>query len=268
MEKEPLNRLIQIAIAAALKAGKAILEVYYSPGFDVEWKEDESPVTIADRRASEIIVQELAASGYPVISEEEVFPPFEERRNWDFLWMVDPLDGTREFVNKRGDFTVNIALIEKDHPVIGVVYIPMEGSIYFGGSPIGSYKAIEVDRLSVEEIIWSALKLPLQHHRDKFTMVGSRSHMNAETLAFFEKIRIEKGEENVGIVIRGSSLKMCIVAEGIADLYPRLGHIMEWDTAAGHAICEGAGCVVSQWDGSRLRYNKIDFYQPWFRVSK
>lgn len=268
MEKREIEEILIKSIEAALKAGEEILKVFYSSNFEVEYKSDNSPVTVADIRASKIIENALAPFNYPYLSEEEEIPPYNERKKWDRFWMVDPLDGTKEFVNNGKDFTVNIALIENNYPVIGTIYIPMEQSVYFGAKGYGAFKAERVKSSSPEDIISNALPLPLMHKKDKFTLVGSRSHMTQETEDYYKQIKDEKGHDNVEIIIRGSSLKMCTVAEGRADLYPRLSNIMEWDIAAGHAICEAAGCAVTQWDGTKLAYNKENFYQPWFIVKK
>lgn len=260
------EEFLVLAIDAARKAGEVILEVFNSNEYDVELKEDSSPVTRADLAASQIIDEMLATTGIPFLSEEKEFPEYEDRVQWRRFWMVDPLDGTKEFVNRRTDFTVNIALIEDQVPVLGVIYVPLSGEIYLGSKDTGSYKGMWQEYTSFTQLVAQFDELPLQSLPGTFTMVGSRSHMNRETMNYFEEIKAEKGEEQVEIIIRGSSLKMCLVAEGKAHQYPRLSHIMEWDTAAGHAICEGAGCRVTQWDGTPLRYNKADFYQPWFII--
>jgi len=268
MEKSDTIKFIIKSIEAAIKAGEEILNVFYSSDFDVEYKSDNSPVTVADIRASKKIEEILSGFNLPFLSEEEDIPSYKIRKNWDRFWMVDPLDGTKEFVNRRKDFTVNIALIENNYPVMGVIYIPVEKTIYYGAKGYGAFKGVCDSDSDPEDIIKSAIPIPFEHKREKYNVVGSRSHLTPETKAYFEKIKEEIGADNVEIIIRGSSLKMCVVAEGKADLYPRLSHIMEWDIAAGHAICEAAGCTVTQWNGSRLVYNKESFYQPWFIVKR
>lgn len=268
MEKFEPQSLLKPAIRAALEAGEAIMKVHRSRELEVEYKEDESPVTLADKEASRVIIEMLTPYGFPFLSEEEAFPTYEERQKWGYFWMIDPLDGTKEFIRNGDDFTVNIALIDKNQPVLGVIYVPVTGYLYFGSADKGAYRTANADTLSAEQIFAKGVQLPLENQHEKFTLVGSLSHMNKETSAYFDKLMEEKGKENVDVIIRGSSLKMCMVAEGTADCYPRLSNIMEWDTAAGHAICEASGCEVTQWNGKPMIYNKEDFYQPWFRVSR
>jgi len=268
MEKLEPKSLLKPAIRAALAAGEAIMKVHRSRQLEVEYKEDESPVTLADRKASQVIIEMLTSYGFPFLSEEETFPSYEEREKWDYSWMIDPLDGTKEFIRNGDDFTVNIALIYKTQPVLGIIYVPVSGHLYYGSIDNGAYRTSNADTLSVEQILAKGVQLPLKNHHTKYTLVGSLSHMNKDTRAYFDKLMDEMGEENVDVVIRGSSLKMCLVAEGTADCYPRLSNIMEWDIAAGHAICEASGCEVTQWNGKPLVYNKEDFYQPWFKVSR
>lgn len=266
MENNNLNGYLELAINAALHAGREILDVYRSGNLGVEQKSDLSPVTIADKAASKIIEALLISSGLPYLSEEELFKSFEERSKWDLYWCVDPLDGTKEFIRKSRDFTVNIALIDKNEPILGVVYLPAFDCLYFGGKGIVSRKYDQVKNVSVLEIIENSFQLPTIQRNEKFVLIGSHSHLDAETKAYFETVFEEKGRGNVEILIRGSSLKMCLIAEGMADYYPRLSHIMEWDIAAGHAICEAAGCQVTDWNGNRLTYNRSDFFMPWFKI--
>jgi len=268
MEYNNLNEYLKLAINATLQAGYKIMDVYRSGNLGVEQKIDLSPVTIADKAASKIIEELLESSGLPYLSEEELFSSFEERSKWGLFWCVDPLDGTKEFIRKSHDFTVNIALIDKNEPVLGVVYLPAFDCLYFGGKGIPSRKYDQINNVSVAEIIEKSLQLPIIQSNEKFVMIGSHSHLDDETKAYFETVFEEKGRGNVEILIRGSSLKMCLIAEGIADFYPRMSHIMEWDIAAGHAICEAAGCNVTDWYGNRLIYNKPDFYMPWFKINR
>ncbi|MCX6240102.1 MAG: 3'(2'),5'-bisphosphate nucleotidase CysQ [Bacteroidia bacterium] len=268
MTHNNIYEYLYLAVNAALKAGSKIMEVFRSDNFEVEQKMDLSPVTIADKAASKIIEELLSSSGLPYLSEEEIFSPYDDRKNWDLFWCVDPLDGTKEFIRKGHDFTVNIALIDRNKPILGVVYLPAFDSIYFGGKSITARKYEQVKNASVSNIIKNSIQLPFFQNNEKFVMVGSHSHLNAETKAYFETVFEEKGSGNVEILIRGSSLKMCLIAEGSADYYPRLSHIMEWDIAAGHAICEAAGCKVTDWNGNQLIYNKPDFYMPWFKIGR
>ncbi|WP_394670696.1 3'(2'),5'-bisphosphate nucleotidase CysQ [Halosquirtibacter xylanolyticus] len=257
-----------LAMQAALRGGKEIHKIYRRNDVEVVYKEDQSPVTIADKKASEVICDVLSLTNIPVLSEEEVFPSFEERKEWEYLWIIDPLDGTKEFIKRNNDFTVNIALIHHNQPILGIIYIPIADVIYFGNHKEGAFMCKNAHKMDPEEILQKAIKLPIPQHRDKYTIVGSKSHMNPETQACFDAIMKEKGANNTLIIPCGSSIKMCMVAEGKADIYPRCSNIMEWDTAAGHAICEAAGCTVTEFDGTPLSYNKKQFKQPWFVVRR
>jgi len=268
MEYNNLNKYLDLAINAALKAGSKIMEVYQSGNLGIEQKIDLSPVTIADKAASKMIEELLNSSGLPYLSEEETFSSFEERSKWELFWCVDPLDGTKEFIRKSRDFTVNIALIDRSEPILGIVYLPAFDCLYFGGKGIASRKYENVEKASVSEIIENSVQLPIMQANNKFVILGSHSHLDDATKTYFENIIEEKGRGNVEILIRGSSLKMCLLAEGLADVYPRLSHIMEWDIAAGQAICEAAGCNVADWTGNRLIYNKADFHMPWFKIDR
>lgn len=270
MDHTELKVLLADAIVASLKAGKEILEVYEGT-FNVEYKDDRSPLTEADKRAHQVIVKVLDGSGIPVLSEEGKSIPYEERKKWSVLWIVDPLDGTKEFVKQNGEFTVNVALIEKDEPVLGVIYVPVEETLYFSAKGIGAYrmeKALHSTILDdADAYIEKAEKLPVESNGRPFTMVGSRSHMSDETAEYFEGVREEYPDAEV--VSRGSSLKICMVAEGSADVYPRFAPTMEWDTAAGHAIATEAGFGVFRPDNDKpLIYNKEDLLNPWFIVKK
>jgi len=262
-----------MAVRAALVAGEEILDVY-GREFTVELKEDRSPLTEADKRANQKITELLTPAGLPVMSEEGRSIPFEERSEWKTLWIVDPLDGTKEFIKRNGEFTVNIALIESGRPVAGVVYAPVMGLLYFGGESLGSYR-IQTDsdsshRLTEQPLTWDQLinqgqKLPIDQGRRPYRVVASRSHMSDETAAFIEQLRKEHRE--VELISKGSSLKICLVAEGTADVYPRFAPTMEWDTAAGHAVASGAGKSLSRTvDRISMQYNREDLLNPWFIV--
>ncbi len=257
---------IDVAIAAALKAGDEILAVYDSE-FEVESKQDESPLTEADKRGHVAIVNELAVTDIPVLSEEGKSIPFSDRAGWDYFWMVDPLDGTKEFVKRNGEFTVNIALINKGKSIAGVVYVPVSKELYVGIKDHGSFKLkVENDTADWESLKTDGIALPEPIERP-YTVVGSRSHKSAETEAFIESVQKERGE--VEILSRGSSLKLCMVAEGRADAYPRYAPTMEWDTAAGHAVCTAAGFRVLQYQTEHeVVYNKENLLNPWFLVIK
>jgi len=273
------TRFLVDAIDASVRAGQAILEVYQTD-FEVETKADNSPLTLADRRAHDIIKACLKSHGLPSISEEGRHLPYEARRGWPLLWIVDPLDGTKEFVKRNGEFTVNIALVEGQRPVLGVVYAPVLDCLYFGSVEIGAYKLVAArkhafftqdapgfeDRWGVLKP--SAVKLPLRRDGGRaYTVVGSRSHATPELKAFVDRKRAEMG--SVEFIAAGSSLKICLVAEGTADIYPRTGPTMEWDTAAGQAVAECAGARVYAFDsGTPLVYNKPDLLNPWFVVER
>jgi 3'(2'), 5'-bisphosphate nucleotidase len=263
-----MNNLLNTIIAASIKAGKEILKIY-NTDFEVEYKEDESPLTMADKNANDIIMSFLKASSIPVLSEEGRSIPYEERKNWNELWIVDPLDGTKEFVKKNGEFTVNIALIKNQKPVMGVVYAPVLDELYFGEENLGAYKLEKASQivLNLDEILKQASKLPFPTTKSYFGIVASRSHLTAETTEFIDDIR--KGHDSVKIVSKGSSLKIVMVAEGTADVYPRFAPTSEWDTAAGHAVVLACGGRMVQADKpeEELVYNKEDILNPWFIVT-
>lgn len=258
------------AIRAAFEAGTEILDVYASP-IAVDQKDDKSPLTEADRRAHARIMAHLKNTNLPVLSEEGRAIPYAERSGWAKFWMVDPLDGTKEFIKRNGEFTVNIALIENGRATQGVIYVPVMDVLYLGMVGQGAWKLEKASAhsaaTSLTEITSAAKSLPVASNRGVFSMVGSRSHMSDETMAYFEKMKAQHGE--VEMVSMGSSLKICLVAEGVADAYPRFAPTMEWDTAAGQAIAEAAGCTVTLPDEvTPVRYNKEDLLNPWFLVKR
>jgi 3'(2'), 5'-bisphosphate nucleotidase len=251
-----VNKVIDIAFAA----GAEIMGVY-AKDFDVEIKGDNSPLTEADRKANAVILQGLQAlyPNIPYISEEVKATPYEERKNWTRFWLIDPLDGTKEFIKKNGEFTVNIALIENGEPVLGVVYAPALNEGYAGAKGLGAYKYDATGKL---EAISNT-----EHYssKSKIIVVGSRSHETPETIAFVEQLKA--GGKEIEFVATGSSLKLCLVAEGKADVYPRFGPTMEWDTAAAHAVALYAGKnVVNSETGKPLQYNKENLLNPYFIV--
>lgn len=259
--------IVHIAIKAALSAGKEIMSIYESDSFQITVKEDYSPLTIADRNSHDIILDILKETGIPVLSEEGKHMDYQIRKNWDYFWLVDPLDGTKEFIKRNGEFTVNIALISKDKPVAGIIYVPVTKTLYFSGIGQDAYKVeqIEINKYNnLNELLSESKKLPLDNFDRPYTVVGSRSHLSKETEKFFNTLK-EK-HVNIEFLSVGSSLKQCMVAEGRADLYPRFGPTMEWDTGAGHAIVEASGGTVSQFDGSVLVYNKENLLNPDFIV--
>lgn len=263
------TELLPLAIEASLKAGEAIMEIYNSDDFGIEIKGDNSPLTKADLAADKIICQYLKASSIPILSEEGKDIPFETRSNWSQLWIVDPIDGTKEFIKKNGEFTVNIALIENKKTSLGVVYAPALKEIYFSSKENGAYKLnlSTKKQLSVNETIKSAISLPMKSDRKTFSIVASRSHMSPETEEYVSEMRKKHGEVN--LISKGSSLKLVMVAEGTADCYPRFAPTMEWDTAAGQAICEHAGFDVIDWKTKEtMEYNRKQLLNKWFLVKK
>jgi 3'(2'), 5'-bisphosphate nucleotidase len=258
---------LNLILLAALDAGKAIVKIYRTEDFGIDMKSDFSPLTKADLASNEIITKALSSTGIPVLSEEGRSISFDERKNWDQLWIVDPLDGTKEFIKKNGEFTVNIALVEKGIPILGVVFAPALNEIYFGSKELGSFKAITADNSTTDEIISSAQKLPFESIDSTFRIVASRSHMSAETEEFIAQQRSIHGQ--VETISRGSSLKLCMVAEGIANCYPRFAPTMEWDTAAGQAICMFSGAQVINWETQEpMSYNKENLLNNWFLVKR
>lgn len=264
------QNLLKTAIVAALQAGRDIIHIYNDPAqdFGIEKKADNSPLTLADKAAHHRIMGFLEPTGIPVLSEEGRHLPFEERSAWDCLWVVDPLDGTKEFIKKNGEFTVNIALVKNQIPVMGVIYVPAKDLLYWG-SEDGAFKATVTCGETfpdVEEILSAGMRLPLETSgRDSFVVVASRSHMSADTQAYVDEMQRLHGK--VELLSSGSSIKICMVAEGAADAYPRYAPTMEWDTAAGDAIARAAGCsVINAETGSPLKYNKEDLLNPWFLV--
>lgn len=244
----------------AQRAGEEILAVYGTE-FSVDVKEDKSPLTEADKRANAVIVEALERlyPDIPIISEETKTVEYEERKNWEYFWLVDPLDGTKEFIKRNGEFTVNIALVHGDRPILGVVYQPVGESLFWGIEGKGAWKSVG-----------DGAEIPLKggpHYKEKeeITVVASRSHQTPEVQAFVADL--ESSGKKVEFLSAGSSLKLCLVAEGAADVYPRLGPTMEWDTGAAHAVASAAGRkVLSHETGDPLAYNKENLLNPFFIV--
>ncbi|MFO7827564.1 MAG: 3'(2'),5'-bisphosphate nucleotidase CysQ [Bacteroidales bacterium] len=262
---------ITIAVKAALNAGKEILEVYNSRDFEIKIKSDNSPLTLADKKAHNVIVDMLKPTNIPILSEEGKDIAFTERSQWEYYWLVDPLDGTKEFIKRNGEFTVNIALIHKGIPVAGVVYAPYLNDFYFAVKDVGAFKIsvynIDTEELQFDKLVELSQRLPIYKKKDKYTIVGSRSHMNEDTEKFIANIKQEYGD--IDFISKGSSLKIVMVAEGKADIYPRFAPTMEWDTAAGHAIALFAGCEITEKDEKTpLVYNKKELLNPWFIVKR
>ncbi|MBL7471747.1 3'(2'),5'-bisphosphate nucleotidase CysQ family protein [Robertkochia sediminum] len=258
---------IRAALEAAVVAGKAIMEVH-GGDLGTEYKEDDSPVTIADKAAHKVISETLEGTGIPLLSEEMNHPEYRIRKNWERYWLVDPLDGTREFVNGGDDFTVNIALMENDFPVLGIILIPVTREFYIGGTLPGRVYKHQLPRLELSELEGmepEELKPIVSEH---IGVAVSHSHLNKRTLAYVEKLRLKYGEERIRLIRRGSAVKFCMLAEGQAQFYPRYSPCMEWDTAAGQAICETQGArMVRMEDQQPLDYNKDDLYNPPFLLS-
>ena len=257
-----MEELLSIATDAAQQAGDAIMEIYSTADFGVEMKSDNSPLTLADKAAHNIIVEILAETEIPILSEEsDEVVAYDERKNWKHLWIVDPLDGTKEFIKRNGEFTVNIALVEDGVPILGVVYAPALDKLYGAVVNQGAFVIVSPGTRDMKHYELPAQKLPA-----KFTIVGSRSHSSPETEAYIEEMKSKHGE--VDFAASGSSLKFCLVAEGKAHSYPRFAPTMEWDTAAGHAILLAAGGNVVVWpDKTELKYNREQLRNPWFLAS-
>ncbi|MCB0382498.1 MAG: 3'(2'),5'-bisphosphate nucleotidase CysQ [Psychroserpens sp.] len=263
-----MNKNLKTAIEASLKAGEVIMQVY-DTAFDVEIKDDKSPLTEADKKANDVINSFLKPTPIPIISEENKQIDYSIRKQWPTCWIVDPVDGTKEFIKRNGEFTVNIALVNHGKPELGVIYVPATKTLYFADVlNQHAYKTeLSSHNTTVENVLQNATKLQPKDVTNNIEVVGSRSHMSQETLDFVEALKASGNE--VEIVSKGSSLKFCLVAEGNADIYPRFAPTMEWDTAAGQAICNAVGVeVISEDTKQPLLYNKEDLLYPWFIVSK
>jgi len=250
----PFNNIdIEDIKKIAIEAGDAIMEIY-NKDFFVEYKEDDSPLTQADIKSNEIICSKLNElyPDIPLMSEENQQIEYLIRKDWEYYFCIDPIDGTKEFVKKNGEFTVNIALINKNVPVLGVVYAPVLNEMYYAKKNEGAFKNNQ--------------KLPLftnENTKEKLSVVSSKSHLSEETQNFIENLETKEIEQ----ISKGSSLKLCMVAEGVADIYPRLAPTMEWDTAAADAIVRESGKMTYQFENEEpIVYNKIDLLNPWFVV--
>lgn len=249
-----LNKLLEIAKTAAVDAAVSILEIYESGDFSIESKSDDSPLTKADKASHNAIVALLEKTDIPILSEEGADVPYEERSKWDYFWMIDPLDGTKEFIKKNGEFTVNIALIHNQKSILGVVQVPVTGELYYATEDLGAFKE--------ENGVKNPITVGSKSMNDKgLKVVASRSHMSEDTEVFMKNLN-----EPI-IVSKGSSLKLLMIAEGKADLYPRYAPTMEWDTAAAQAIVEAAGGQVMIKETEDLViYNKENLLNPHFLV--
>lgn len=252
-----IGDLLQIAIDAALLAGKEIIEVYETGDFSVEMKSDDSPLTKADQLSHQVIVEQLARYELPLLSEEGSTIPYDERKAWDYYWLIDPLDGTKEFIRRNGTFTVNIALMKGTVPVAGVVYAPCLDTLYYGGQGFGGYKIVNGSRTALphgDNISFDELLI-----KDNVVIVASRLHSNSETEEFIKRFK------HYTLQSIGSSLKFMLLADDKADIYPRLAPTMEWDTAAAHAVLNAVNRKIYQLDlVHELEYNKQDLLNPSF----
>ncbi|MCB0663345.1 MAG: 3'(2'),5'-bisphosphate nucleotidase CysQ [Saprospiraceae bacterium] len=250
-----LSPLIQPLLKIAKEAGDAILKIYKNEeDFGVESKDDNSPLTRADKASNQVICDGLEAldPAYPIISEENKAIPYEERKDFEYCWLVDPLDGTKEFIKRNGEFTVNIALLHKNKPVFGVVYAPVLDEMYWAIKGEGAF-------LKKEGAIQQLTMAPFSMQDEGLHVVSSRSHMNEETKAFVEKLK------NPELVSKGSSLKFLMIAKGEAEVYPRVAPTMEWDTGAAQIVLEEAGGKVLHFEtGAPLDYNKENLLNPYF----
>jgi len=256
--KQPATyvQLLDRAVSAALRAGAVIMQ-HYDTSISVMAKSDKSPVTVADLAAHDSILAYLADTGFPAISEEGGNHSYDERKNWRKYWLIDPLDGTKEFIHRNGEFTVNIALVEDGVPVLGVVYAPATGELYAGCKELGAWYIPNADAVAAGPVDFTDFQIqevesssPQVH-----TIAVSRSHLDQETINYIEKRKLELGD--VRTIAAGSSMKFCLVASGKADEYPRFGPTYEWDTAAGHAVLLALGKGVFSFpDGTSFVYNK------------
>ena len=252
------RQLLEIAEYAALQAGRAIIEIYQSGEFHTEIKQNESPLTKADKKSHKIITRHLRKTNLPVLSEEGINIDFRERKRCEYFWLIDPLDGTKEFINKNGEFTINVALIQRNTPIAGLIYAPVIDTLYKGSKETGVYKNKDGNLFQ-----FPSLNKKIQFHdllqREQITMVASRSHFSPETKSFINRFA------NVTLKFLGSSLKFMLLLENQADIYARFGLTMEWDTAAAHAILNVSNRGVYHTDfQSELIYNKPDLTNPHF----
>ena len=235
----------------AKKASIQVMEIY-NTNFDIEYKDDLSPLTKADLAANNIICNSLISlyPNIPILSEENKEIDYNDRKKWKYYWCIDPIDGTKEFIKKNGEFTINIALLGNNIPILGVVYAPVQNILYKAKKGIGAYK--------------NDIKLPIKKEHNKYIILASRSHLSSENIKFIDNIKTTKEKQIINI---GSSLKLCLIAEGAADIYPRLSPTKEWDTAAADAIVIESGKQCLQYDSSlALKYNKPNLLNPWFIV--
>lgn len=262
------DRLLLMAIHAAVKAGIQIIRVYESNQYQIVYKEDESPLTAADIKSHKTIHQHLSSGSLPLLSEEESNIPFSQRKNWEYFWLVDPLDGTREFLKKNGEFTVNIALIHRNVPLAGIIYAPVNQVLYFSVPGRGVFKMKSAQSYvlradSLQSLQNESDRLPYTISGDEMTVISSRSFHSDDTEKYISALK--KKYRKITLISAGSALKFGLIAEGKADIYPRFAPTMEWDVAAGHALLKESGfSVIDAATGESLVYNKPDLKNPWF----
>lgn len=256
--------LINTAIKAAIAAGEEILKVYDSEDIEIVSKEDFSPLTKADRNAHKKIQEILQPTQLPVLSEEGIHTSYQERLEWDLFWLVDPLDGTKEFIKRNDEFTVNIALMRGGEPLAGIIYVPVFRALYAGIVGQGAYKLNNPETdCSFAEMVRAGQKLPVQTQSSEYVVATSRSHMNEGTQRYVDKLKTE--HENLRLTAVGSALKLALIAEGSVNIYPKIGRTMEWDTASGHALLKASGKNIFMHDlKTELTYNKEDLGNPDF----
>lgn len=274
------ERYKELAIEAAVKAGRAILEIYNSP-FKVSHKADHSPLTTADLASNAIILEHLKKTQVPILSEESAIPDYEVRKHWNCCWIVDPLDGTKEFIKKNGEFTVNIAYVERGKPTFGVIFIPVSQELYVGDVAKKEMRKMIIDdnilptdimekgdvytTSTSTSTLLSSEPIKAGERKKTIKVATSRSHLNEKTKTYLKEL--EQQYDTVVSMPKGSSLKFCDLAEGLVDIYPRFSPCMEWDVAAGQAICESAGVMVQDLQGALPMYNKENLYSSDFIFS-
>lgn len=258
-----LQSFYPICFEAAIKASEVIIDIYDNHKINIEYKADKSPVTQADFASNKILIEYLSKTNLPILSEEGKSIPYEERNKWEYFWLIDPLDGTKEFINKNGDFTINIALIYKGKPILGIVYTPVHKELYFGDIEKGAFYIKNTDD-NIDTLITKATKLNPENTslNKEIRVVASRSHLSEETQSAIE---FAKKNFDVSFKSRGSSLKLCLLASGLAEYYPRFSPTMEWDTAAGQAILIASGGEIIETETlQEVHYNKENLLNPFF----
>ncbi|PTX60447.1 3'(2'),5'-bisphosphate nucleotidase [Kordia periserrulae] len=264
-----MNEYLHTAIETAVHAGGIIMDIYENQIVAVEKKADDSPVTIADKTANAYIEKALASTNIPVLSEEGEHAAYEIRKNWQQCWIVDPLDGTKEFIKRNGEFTVNIALVEDGKALLGVIYIPAVKTLYYAITAEKKAFKLQLDEHTLtRDMLPNATQIfAAEESDDEITLTSSHSYTNQKVLDLIDSLETEGKEVN--LIMAGSSLKFCLMAEGQASYYPRYAPTMEWDTAAGHAICNAVGLEVYNLETQKpLKYNKENLLNPWFLVRK